>query len=72
MTDAQKQALDKVHEILGEHFDAHVVITKRQVDDNSEDAEITHGGGFYTALGLLSRGFYSYSHSDIQERDSSL
>lgn len=27
MTDAQRDAVAKAHEILGEHFEAHVIIT---------------------------------------------
>lgn len=64
MTAAQKEALDKAHEMLGEHFDAHVIILKHETDDGCDDANISHGGGFYTALGLLARGYHSYAHAD--------
>lgn len=64
MTNAQTEALNKAHDMLGEHFDCHVIILKHEADDGNEDANISHGGGFYTALGLLARAFHSYAHAD--------
>lgn len=52
MTDAQNEAIQKIHDILREHFDAGLVIVESTDDDNVYERELGWHGGISTALGL--------------------
>lgn len=54
MTEAQKQTLEKIHELIREHFDAGVVIVETDTEDEKkgEDREIGWHGGITRAVGL--------------------
>jgi hypothetical protein len=56
MTDAQDQALDKVHDILKEHFTGSVVVVECEIDDKLESVNCLYAGGFAKSLGLLKVG----------------
>lgn len=60
MTDAQNQALDRITELMREHFDAAVFVfeTDSRVDDDPKllDLSYRNSGTFSQAIGLLEYG----------------
>jgi len=53
MTEAQKDAIKRIHDIAGEHFTAFVLGVEIEDDDVSKHSRLSYEGGFNTALGLL-------------------
>ena len=60
MTDAQKEAADKIHNLMTEHFDCAVAVLcceYRTQDDHAGDAiKVDYTGGYASARGLLEIG----------------
>lgn len=58
-TDAQKEALEKAYDLLGEHFDASLIVVSAEVQDpadekSSDCIRVYWSGGFPNAIGLAS------------------
>ncbi len=57
MTEAQINILKEVHEKLGEHFDAFVLVALIDkpvpTGGTHADVNVSHAGGYYNAIGLL-------------------
>lgn len=55
ISDAQRDAIQRASDILGEHFDAHVVICSWNTLSSTMEFQNTNGswsGGIVTAIGL--------------------
>lgn len=55
MTEAQKEAHHRIHELMSEHFDAGVCILCVEGHDgvqSTDTIKVTHSGGCATAVGL--------------------
>lgn len=53
MTPAQKQTLEKVNELLREHFTAAVLVTQAELGDREDAIGVSWHGGYPTSIGLL-------------------
>ena len=58
MTTAQENAMERIEEIMREHFSSGVLVVQGDVLDNdkAEDIRSTWHGGYATSLGLLEMG----------------
>jgi hypothetical protein len=57
LTQAQKDAAERVIQILSEHFDACVVVVSANDDEERRNfTEVMWHGGFPTAFGLIEMG----------------
>lgn len=62
MTEAQTQALDRIEEIMREHFSAGVTVVEGEVEgeveenDKASDIRCTFHGGYAASIGLLELG----------------
>lgn len=60
MTDAQKDAADKIHTLMTEHFDCGIAVLcyeYRTQDDHAGDSiKVDYTGGYASARGLLDIG----------------
>lgn len=56
LSQCQTDALDKVKELLDEHFEAWVLVWEAEVDDRTEHSNVGWFGGHSRALGLLVLG----------------
>jgi len=52
MTQAQEDAVAEVKKILGEQFDAYLLVVKAEYDDTGDQHPTFWDGGFANALGL--------------------
>jgi hypothetical protein len=58
MTEAQTQALDRIEEIMREHFTSGVLVVEGEVEENDKASDIrcTFHGGYAASIGLLELG----------------
>lgn len=52
MTDAQRDVLAKIRELMNEHFDSWVLSFQTENTDHTDILDVMWHGGFATALGL--------------------
>lgn len=71
MTDKQREIMDQVHEMLSEHFDAHVfVVDAADVDDSGNHRYgAAFNGGIGTAMGLHQYGIEKISWDTFHDRE---
>jgi hypothetical protein len=53
MTEQQATILEKVSDLLGEHFASHTIAVTYEDLDGSVASIMQHGGSYYEALGLV-------------------
>lgn len=53
MTAAQNDALDRVKEILREHFEGSLLIVAGDVGDHREETRVLYHGGWLAAIGMI-------------------
>jgi hypothetical protein len=56
LTDAQMAAANKCKEILGEHFEAALIIVSSELSDSTESQHCFYHGGWCMARGLADIG----------------
>lgn len=56
LTDAQLEAANRAKEILGEHFEAALIIVSAEVSESTESQHCFYHGGYATARGLADIG----------------
>lgn len=66
-TPAQIAALEKIGEIVREHFEAGAVVLLADIDDRREELRHTYHGGKATALGLLATAQHRMLHEEPEE-----
>ncbi len=62
ITEAQQQALERAYAILGEHFDAALIVVCWERDDRSDAFRLIYKGGFASALGLSVYATHRLTH----------
>jgi Zn-dependent M28 family amino/carboxypeptidase len=53
MTEQQANILEKVSDLLGEHFASHTIAVAYEDSDGNTASIMNHGGSYYEALGLV-------------------
>lgn len=54
MTEAQKEAIEKIHQIMAEHFDAGLIVITADCElVQAEEPQVRYHGGIIRCLGLM-------------------